>query len=905
MLKSMITVKKIYLALLVGGIAVLFGSCGIPAEENDMTDPDGFVASAGGKEGEQDIGESDGDQLSGQMLTHAHDEMLGDGIPGVHAYGFVSFVKNDLANDESGLRLTSAESFYATASRVLNASFRAVDTVMAGLTIQQRQKAIACTYFGLLKTAVTNGVVLSDEELATLYSMLFSRLGASSSSVGTDQVETLVAKVKKLEASVREVDNRNKNFAIILAEAAAAKAAADKAAAEEENGAQVFAEALRDIHVSVTVPLSLTAASTSDENVSDSIKFQLLSDEMTCDNSSWTDGPIIDQSSGVITGTPAVANASSSCTIKVEASDGELSMTDEFTVNIYSLALICDPGTDLNTTCEVSTALATQTDGDTIAGIGHLVIKKNGIISSNAAEKISILVDGDVTIARGASIAANLTLLSAANLTIEGDGGVASGLIDVSSLGYAGGLVKGNGGGIGGGVGTWIGGGGGGYGGYGGAGGNTTGSEGAANGASEAAEPVDYGSGGGGGQSTAGGNGGGAIKLIIGETFTNNGQILADGGASPAGFDTGGGGAGGSIWITAEDTLGLGNIRASGGDAGTSSRYGGGGGGGGRIAIATTTYSMDSIISVERGVGIGNGNFGDDGTFALSVENICDSGSVSTTCVISKNKPLANNFSITATGSLSIENGVSIWSVPNQAKINFVIGQNLTFETGANLYGNIASASAKNITVASGASISGLGSGDYGGRYKGFTGKGTGGGTGSGYQAGGGAAHGGIGGDGVSCASCGSTTTYGTNTAPTDFGSGGGGCSGKDGGDGGGVVKMIATDAMVIEGTINMNGGDTEDSYTTGGGGSGGSVWLEANDLSGSGTVSADGGTAGAKTGWHGKVGGGGGGGRIYVEYGVDNFSGTLTVTKAAGGGSGSMAAGSYCLEGGSGPSCS
>ncbi|MCP4494959.1 MAG: hypothetical protein GY820_47810, partial [Gammaproteobacteria bacterium] len=70
------------------------------------------------------------------------------------------------------------------------------------------------------------------------------------------------------------------------------------------------------------------------------------------------------------------------------------------------------------------------------------------------------------------------------------------------------------------------------------------------------------------------------------------------------------------------------------------------------------------------------------------------------------------------------------------------------------------------------------------------------------------------------------------------------------------------------------NGGDGHTSHKAGG--SGGSVWLEINALSGSGSIEANGGTGNY-------FGGGGGGGRVAIYY--DTLVGTdLTAVRAQGG---------------------
>jgi hypothetical protein len=100
--------------------------------------------------------------------------------------------------------------------------------------------------------------------------------------------------------------------------------------------------------------------------------------------------------------------------------------------------------------------------------------------------------------------------------------------------------------------------------------------------------------------------------------------------------------------------------------------------------------------------------------------------------------------------------------------------------------------------------------------------------------------------------------TYGIDMGPDDVGSGGGAySSGISGGNGGGLVK-ISADTLVLDGGILAEGESkitTPASYP--GAGSGGGIYIMVSTLSssGTGTISANGGTS--------SYGGGGGGGKI------------------------------------------
>ncbi len=101
---------------------------------------------------------------------------------------------------------------------------------------------------------------------------------------------------------------------------------------------------------------------------------------------------------------------------------------------------------------------------------------------------------------------------------------------------------------------------------------------------------------------------------------------------------------------------------------------------------------------------------------------------------------------------------------------------------------------------------------------------------------------------------------YGDSQAPLLPGSGGGGGKGV-GGNGGGAI-LISTKHLILDGEFSVDGGDCNDSSTRSwsGGGSGGSIFIRCQTLSGAGRVHANGGFGSLYAG-------GGGGGRIAVVY--------------------------------------
>jgi hypothetical protein len=96
-------------------------------------------------------------------------------------------------------------------------------------------------------------------------------------------------------------------------------------------------------------------------------------------------------------------------------------------------------------------------------------------------------------------------------------------------------------------------------------------------------EPGEFGSAGGAAAGGVGARGGGMLWFDLSYGLHVDGQITADGAASPSG--SGGGASGGSIFVLCDSFSGAGNITANGGNGGLALGYSGGGGGGGRIGF--------------------------------------------------------------------------------------------------------------------------------------------------------------------------------------------------------------------------------------------------------------------------------------------------------------------------------
>ncbi|MFC1452375.1 hypothetical protein ACFLSJ_03415, partial [Verrucomicrobiota bacterium] len=97
---------------------------------------------------------------------------------------------------------------------------------------------------------------------------------------------------------------------------------------------------------------------------------------------------------------------------------------------------------------------------------------------------------------------------------------------------------------------------------------------------------------------------------------------------------------------------------------------------------------------------------------------------------------------------------------------------------------------------------------------------------------------------------------------------------------GGGAVKLTVG-LLELDGTILADGVDAYHSTRGPAAGSGGSIWIHANNLTGAGTIRADGGSTSDNA--YSDIGGGGGGGRIAIQYASMNFDTNNNVSVAGG----------------------
>lgn len=371
--------------------------------------------------------------------------------------------------------------------------------------------------------------------------------------------------------------------------------------------------------------------------------------------------------------------------------------------------------------------------------------------------------------------------------------------------------------------------------------------------------PVTWGSGGGGaGQGYwYGGFGGGSVRLSVTGTLLVDGRISANG---TDGQWYSGGGAGGSVNVTAGTLTGSGTISANGGRGDGPS----GGGGGGRVAVQLGTNLFVGAVTAFGGAGGAPGGAGTvywEQTGASNAWLVVNNGGLRRT-----NTPLsalpAGLHLIVADGavahpqtslplfrSVTLADGGLLTGWPQLTNLHVATLGDLVLEPGGVL------------------SVSGLGHRANIGPGAGQRLAGQGGGGG----------HGGTGGASVYGAAGGGR--YDSATQPVAWGSGGGSVfppgTSLVGSAGGGALRLSVAGTLVVNGQLTADG---EDAWADdAGGGAGGSVWINANALTGGGLISARGGEAE----WF--NGGGGGGGRVALYLPVNTFTGLVSVAGGPG----------------------
>ena len=397
------------------------------------------------------------------------------------------------------------------------------------------------------------------------------------------------------------------------------------------------------------------------------------------------------------------------------------------------------------------------------------------------------------------------------------------------------------------------------------------------------ANPIEPGSGGGNGRgngtNNAGGAGGGGLLMSVGGRLVQDGTISANG---AAGIGEGsGGGSGGSISLTVGSLSGNGLISANGGDGDVP--YGGGGGGG-QIAVLSTNAPnpfADFTGGLEARGGAG-AQYGGAGTIFLRpgrsnlAQLVIENGGVqgAVTTLYGAQNALSNLNDLTVSGGAL----VLPYSLSGPTTIrNLLVGSN-SWLTISNLSPVVQQSPNGGVplalTVMSNAIVQaggGIALDGGGGWWWGVPG--AGGYLGSGYYGGGGGGYGGGGGAGLSGPG---GATYGSTAAPTDLGGAGGGAPiepyNLNAGAGGGALRLTVGGTLAVDGKLSADGAPGAAT----GGGAGGSVWLAARTLTGTGLISANGGRGDAADG-------GGGGGRIALYFTTNQFKGVISAHGGAG----------------------
>ena len=435
------------------------------------------------------------------------------------------------------------------------------------------------------------------------------------------------------------------------------------------------------------------------------------------------------------------------------------------------------------------------------------------------------------------------------------------------------------------------------------------------------------------GSGDTGVSGGGAVILAVGGATTVDGTIDVTGAGAGSGNYAG---AGGSIYITSGTFGGSGEISAA---AGTFSHASTGGSGGGRIAVVltggssfgsvtmtaaphkkgsywypsagtiftkTTSQSYGTLKVDGDGVAQYNGDYKNPTTEipvgqTVQVDSIIVTNqgnlwvSTNSTLIVSDFSPSHTTGYLTVEGTLDLPDDFAVSNITFMPHFGCTLDvTNLTIASGARV-SHLANKLTElhkteinipgNLTVEAGAHIDVSGMGyryDYGpwGDVYDVT-----------QMYGMGGSHGGQGGKDRSGESQYlARDTYGSAIAPTNIGMGGYDYS-AGGNDGGGAVKIVAGGAVTVDGTISADGEGVANNLD--GGAAGGSVWLTASSLSGSGTIRALGGD-----GTYDGNSSGGGGGRIAVILTGSETFGSVSMSAVGGdGGYQDGAAGTIYLE--------
>ena len=299
------------------------------------------------------------------------------------------------------------------------------------------------------------------------------------------------------------------------------------------------------------------------------------------------------------------------------------------------------------------------------------------------------------------------------------------------------------------------------------------------------------------------------------------------------------------------------------------------------------TYDFSSPGVYEVSLNISNSNGEDSTSRLIEVFNYpCTSGSLNGTCVVNRTwQDVPSGELINGSGNLVLGSNAVLNSSLRNSSFRISMGGQTKLNSGSSIRGNV-NITSDRLEVEDGATINATGLGYQGGASG--AGSGPGGGSFGGYDyyygsgtagGGGGAGHGGRGANGSQGQGL-AGSSYGSYISPSTFGSGGGGGEDLDGGDGGGRI-MIEANETSLNGLLSVRAQGISYDYEDlgGGGGSGGAVNIESENISGSGKILASG-----ESGIGDTSGGGGAGGRVSLRSENYDFKGDINISAGSGG---------------------
>lgn len=383
-------------------------------------------------------------------------------------------------------------------------------------------------------------------------------------------------------------------------------------------------------------------------------------------------------------------------------------------------------------------------------------------------------------------------------------------------------------------------------------------------------EPVDLGS------STRGyitfTYGGGAIRLIVANTLTVDGNLSANGFADGASNHNGA--TGGSLWITTATLEGSGMIQANAAPKSPIPSFGDSGGG--RIALYYSDASAFADLANIEALKGGDDNSQNGTVYLLDTDAPGGDLYVNGRVVLSPDKTDFNSIIVAGSGSVEAEGGLAL-NITDELLIQsggtfLARSRNNTGRVDGVWMGEGVAIEASTVTIETGALLSADGQGYQSYPVDGYNYQGTG--PGRSELSDRGASYGGEG--ETSFLSVYPRPVYGSLFHPDQLGSSSYGYTSTT--YGGGAIR-ISSDSLSVDGSLTANGLATGTNHN---GATGGSIWIHTTQLSGSGIIQANAAPKSAVPGRRNS-----GGGRIAVYYSDASGFTDLSSIEAVSGGTG------------------